>query len=76
MKHAEYKAQVEYYDFGSSSECYCNSHFLELETLVPISVIAPHATIAHVEKWDLYKDIDYPGDETQVQMLGEKLGLE
>lgn len=76
VKHAEYKSQVEYYDFGSSSECYCNSHFLELETLAPISVIEPHATISHIERWDIYKDIDCPRDENQVQLLGERLGLE
>ena len=76
VKHAEYKTQGKYYDFGSSSECYCNSQFLELETLAPISVIAPNATISHVERWDIYKDIDCPRDEKQVQLLGEKLALE
>ena len=76
VKHANYKAQVEYYDFGSSSECYCNDQFLELETLAPITSIPPNETVSHVETWDLYKDIDCPRDENETRVLVEKLNLE
>jgi len=76
VKHANYKAQVEYYDFGSSSECYCNDQFLELETLAPITSIPPNETVSHVETWDLYKDIDCPRDENETRVLVEKLDLE
>jgi len=76
VKHANYKAQVEYYDFGSSSECYCNVQFLELETLAPITSIPPNETVSHVETWDLYKDIDCPRDENETRVLVEKLNLE
>ncbi len=76
VKHAEYKAQAQYYDSGSSSECYCNDQFLELETLGPISAIAPNATACHTETWNLFKDIDRPGSENEIQLLLEKLGLE
>jgi len=76
VKRADYHPQAEYYDMGSSSECYCNDQFLELETLAPISTIPPRGTAIHVETWNLYKDIDCPQNENEVQALAEKLGLE
>jgi len=76
VKHADYQVQADYYDFGSSSECYCNDQFLELETLAPTSMIPPGETVSHVETWNLYKDIDRPQNEHEAQVLVEKLGLE
>lgn len=75
VKHAEYNAQSEYYDFGSSSESYCNDLFIELETLAPITTIAPGATATHIETWNLYKDIECPQNEKAAQILADKLGL-
>ncbi|HKY54227.1 MAG TPA: hypothetical protein VJM08_07985 [Anaerolineales bacterium] len=75
VKHADYNSQVPYYDFGSSSECYCNDQFLELETLGPITSISPNETVTHVETWDLYKDVERPQSEKDVQSLTEKLML-
>ena len=65
-----------YYDFGSSSECYCNSHFLELETLAPASKLAPGEGVTHTEIWELYADVELPEDENMVQQIVENLGLE
>ena len=76
VKHAPFDAQAEYFDFGSSSECYCNEQFLELETLAPVGMIAPGGTASHIETWDLYKDIDPPHNEDEAQLLVEQLGLE
>lgn len=76
VKRAKYDAQSPYYDFGSSSECYCNDQFLELETLAPISTIAPGTSVTHVETWELYGKVDCPRDERDVQLLVEKLGLD
>lgn len=76
VKRATYEAQSNYFDFGSSSECYCNDEFLELETLAPISTIQPEESVTHVETWQLFKNIDCPRDETDIQMLAQKLGLE
>src|SRR5687768_885223 len=75
VKHAEYKEQADYFDFGSSSECYCNQSFLELETLAPIGTLAPGETMSHVETRNLYNNIDRPHNEQAVQFLVEKLGL-
>ena len=76
VKRAEYDSQAEYFDFGSSSECYCNDQFIELETLSPIRTIAPGETASHIETWELYKDIDRPRHESDAQRIVETLGLE
>jgi hypothetical protein len=76
VKRAKYEAHSMYYDFGSSSECYCNSQFIELETLAPISTIMPGESVSHIETWELYDDIEEPCDEKDVQILVEKFGLE
>jgi hypothetical protein len=75
VKRAEYNAQAEYYDHGSSSECYCNDKFLELEILAPVTTIQANATATHVETWDLYKDIECPQNENEAQSLADNLGL-
>ena len=76
VKRAPYDANAEYYDFGSSSECYCNDQFLELETLAPISTIEPGETVSHVEMWELYRNVDRPENEKEAQIIVDKLGLE
>ena len=75
VKHADYNAQAEYYDFGCSSESYCNDKFIELETIAPITTLTAGATATHIETWNLYKDIERPQNENEVQALADKLGL-
>jgi len=75
VKHAEYDEQAEYYDYGSSSESYCNDKFLELETLGPITTLAREDSLTHVETWNLYKDVKRPSNENEVQAIVESLGL-
>jgi hypothetical protein len=76
VKRAKYEAKSPYFDFGSSSECYCNDRFIELETLAPISTMNPGTSVTHVETWELYGKIDCPRDEKDAQSLVEKLKLE
>ncbi|MFZ5910193.1 MAG: hypothetical protein ACOYYU_09285 [Chloroflexota bacterium] len=76
VKRAAFDAQAAYCDFGSSSECYCNDQFLELETLAPIGKLAPGESATHIETWELYADVDFPADEDMTQGIIEKLGLE
>jgi len=44
-------------DFGCSYETFTNADFLELETLGPLTKLAPKAAVSHVETWDLHKDV-------------------
>jgi hypothetical protein len=76
VKRAKYDAGSSYFDFGSSSECYCNDKFIEMETLAPISTILPGGSATHVETWELYGQIACPRDEKDVNFLVEKLRLE
>jgi hypothetical protein len=76
VKRAAYDAQADYFDFGSSSETYCDHRFIELETLTPIRTIPPGETASHIETWELYRDIDRPRHESDAQRLVEKIGLE
>lgn len=50
-KKADYQPGADYYDRGSSSECYCNPQFLELETLGPRATLAPGNSVSHRETW-------------------------
>jgi hypothetical protein len=75
VKRAAFDVQAEYYDFGSSSECYCNDRFLELETLAPKSRLGPGESAAHTETWELFANVDSPKDENAVQNSIENLGL-
>ncbi|MBL8050179.1 MAG: hypothetical protein JNM46_03075 [Anaerolineales bacterium] len=76
IKRAAYQNNAAYYDFGSSSECYCNDQFLELETLAPITKLNPNESVTHTETWELYKDVDKPSDEKSAQEIVNSLNLE
>ena len=47
-----------YADFGASYETFTNGDFLELETLGPLEELAPGATVEHVERWSLHRNIE------------------
>ncbi len=74
VKRAAYDPLAGYYDFGSSSECYCNDKFIELETLGPITEIQPGETVTHVETWEVYFEVSWPEDPVALVELieGEK----
>ena len=44
-----------YPDMGASYETFTNADFLELETLGPMTKLAPGQTVEHVERWTLHK---------------------
>jgi hypothetical protein len=75
VKQTAYQPEAEYFDFGSSSECYCGPDFIELETLGPRVTLQPGQTVTHVEQWALYGDVRVPAEETAVAAALAKLGL-
>ncbi len=75
VKYAHYDTQAAYPDLGSSSECYCNSQFLELETLGPLQEIQPGDSVRHVETWQLFHAPARPENESDVLQLVEQLGI-
>lgn len=46
-----------YTDFGSSFETFTNNEFIELETLGPLSEVAPGQTVEQVEHWGLFRNV-------------------
>lgn len=46
-----------YPDFQCSFETFTNNDFLELETLGPLADIVPGATVEHVERWTLHRNV-------------------
>jgi hypothetical protein len=51
--------KLSYPDNNCNAEMYCNDQFVELESLGPLTRLDPGASIAHVEKWDVLKEIDF-----------------
>ena len=75
VKHAAYVPDADYLDRGSSSECYCNARFLELETLGPRTSLAPGQSVTHRETWALYGGISLHPSQALAKELAEGLGL-
>ena len=69
VKRAVYQADRDYYDFQSSSECYCNADFLELETLGPIDTIQPGGSISHSETWEIYDNVESFDEENLIALI-------
>ncbi|MDF2922846.1 MAG: hypothetical protein K0R57_1760 [Paenibacillaceae bacterium] len=65
VKYYKHDAAAVYPDYGVSFEAYVNDHFLELESLGELAVLAPGASGSHTEVWNLFQNVELPvGDET------------
>jgi hypothetical protein len=47
----------QYPDFGCSFETFTNNEFLEIETLGPLTKVAPGTSVELVEHWGLFRDV-------------------
>jgi hypothetical protein len=75
VKKAPYLPGASYFDFGSSSEMYCDPRFLELESLGPRTFVEPGESVNHRELWQVYPGISLEPDEEQVGHLLDRLGI-
>ncbi len=57
IKHYEADAKRTYPDFNASFETFTNADFLEQETLGPMTKLAPGASVDHIERWTLHKNV-------------------
>jgi hypothetical protein len=55
LKRIAFDANATYPDFGCNIEFYTNGDMLEVETLGPLTKVAPNASVEHVEHWHLSK---------------------
>jgi len=43
---------------------------LEMESLSPVSLVEPNATLSHVEEWELIGDVEIPSnDEAEIDRV-------
>jgi hypothetical protein len=63
VKTFEYQAEGDYPDGGCSIELFTNENMLEVETLSPLTFLAPGDELEHVEVWRLFKGLDCDGSE-------------
>jgi hypothetical protein len=55
-------------DNNCNAEMYCNDQFVELESLGPLTRLEPGASVTHVEKWDVLKQIDFLSEEIRERL--------
>jgi hypothetical protein len=53
LKRFEWDPEARYPDFGCNNEIYAEGDFLEIESLGPLGLLAPDATVEHTERWFL-----------------------
>ncbi len=75
VKWTDYYHDAEYYDRGSSSECYCNPSFLELETIAPKTTLLPGECVKHQETWKIYSQVEFSPTESEFRRIAESLQL-
>jgi hypothetical protein len=62
LKRFAFDPRATYADLGCNTEIYTNGDMLELETLGPLTRVAPGATVEHVERWYLFRAALGPSD--------------
>ncbi len=67
VKHWRHVPGALYPDLGSSFEAFTNSEMLEMESLSPLSELAPGGAVEHTEYWLVLKDIDVSGPDSRTQ---------
>ena len=77
IKRSQADPSKTYPDFGCSYETFTNADFLEIETLGPMTKLAPGASVGHVERWSLHKNVRIPSltdavlDKVLLPLLGK-----
>ncbi len=72
VKRAFHDPSGNYTDLGASGQCYCNSDFVELETVGQLATLHPQESVTHLETWELHR----VNDSTSPQDIPELLNLD
>ncbi len=59
-------AGATYPDLGSSVELFTNAEMLEVETLAPLKLLAPQASVEHTENWFLFEGLPPVNTESDI----------
>ncbi len=57
----------QYPDGGCNTETYCADQFIELETLGPLTRLAPGSTVTLTETWELFTALEQPFLSAEIQ---------
>jgi len=66
VKKFAYQEGASYPDFGCSVETFTNADMIELETLGPLTTLAPGAAVEHVEDWFLFDGAGEPRNDADI----------
>jgi hypothetical protein len=74
VKRYPFLKDAEYPDYNTNTQVYTDAEILEVETLGPLTVLAPGASAEHREEWTVHR-ADVPADEAGVERaMGRILG--
>jgi hypothetical protein len=74
VKRFGFREGTHYPDHGVNFETYTDEDMLEVETLAPLTELAPKATAEHTETWELFGNVDPPSTEDEIERnLASKL---
>ena len=69
LKRFPHEEGAVYPDYGSNAEIYTQRSFIELESLGPLRKLEPGASVTHVERWFLFKDIALPAGDAETETV-------
>jgi len=71
VKYFEFDPDVIYPDYGCNNEVYVNGDLLEIETLGPVTKLAPESAVEHTEQWFITTLEDHldEEDETSIEKI-------
>jgi hypothetical protein len=67
------RSDEQYTDFGCNSEAFSNHRVVELQSLGPITELAPKRSVIHTETWEVYKEKEIPKDKFGERSIRERL---
>ena len=62
-----------YPDFGCNAEAFSNHRVVELQSLGPLTELAPKQGVIHTETWEVYREKDIPKDKFGEKSIRERL---
>lgn len=69
------RGDEEYPDFGCNSEAFSNHRMVELQSLGPLTELAPKQSIIHTETWEVYKEKEIPKDKFGERSIRERMNF-
>ncbi len=69
VKYFDFDPSAEYPDLGCNYETFSNEEMLEVESLGPLTLLAPGEAVDHVETWRLFKDVPAFSDDASIDRI-------